>query len=297
RWSAASDVYKSLLSRTRLTFFGAMRGELVKALSLTSTYVLLIINALLMPAGTAITAWAIVALHTHDSTGSTIDAGPLAGSLLWQSVGASVSLCMIVAGIFGVMAVTSEYATSSIQSSLTANPRRVMFLNAKAMVTMLLAFASSLAGLLMSWGVAAMAFAGPGIRPLGDDEGALPVVALLGGAAVLALTAVMALGFGALFRSTVGGVLTVIGLLTIIPSILSMATLAGERMAWVRSVVACMPGNAASQFMSGPSDGLAASAADGVFTPNWWQSGLILLAWAVVVYAAGVLVARRADVK
>ncbi|WP_175578274.1 ABC transporter permease, partial [Bifidobacterium jacchi] len=292
-----------------LTFFGAVRGEFIKAFSLVSTWVLLIINTLLLPAGTAVMAWALVFFATRSANGD--NAGQPAfinGALLWQSVTASVSMCMIVIAVFGVMSITTEYSTLSVQASLTANPRRAMFMNAKALVTVLLAFASSLIGLLLSWGIATALFAGLTTTPLADSQRALPIIALLGGAAVIAATALLSLGFGALFRSTVGGILTVIGLLMIVPSILSMTTLAGERMNWVYSVINCLPDSASSAFLAGPSSdtglnavagatGMSFGPTEGVFTPNWWQSGLILLAWALIVYIAGVIAVRRSDVK
>lgn len=286
-----------------------MRGEFIKAFSLVSTWVLLIINTLLLPAGTAIMAWALVFFATRSANGDNADKPAfINGALLWQSVTASVSMCMIVIAVFGVMSITTEYSTLSVQASLTANPRRAMFMNAKALVTVLLAFASSLIGLLLSWGIATALFAGLTTTPLADSRRALPIIALLGGAAVIAATALLSLGFGALFRSTVGGILTVIGLLMIMPSILSMTTLAGERMNWVYSVINCLPDSASSAFLAGPpsdtglnaiagATGMSFTSTEGVFTPNWWQSGLILLAWALIVYIAGVIVVRRSDIK
>lgn len=306
--------------RCRLTFHGALRAELCKARSLKSTYVLLIVNAILLPAGAALLAWATAFVMSIDpETGEFTDQQPVTESFMWSTVSAFVPTCMIVTGILGVMAVTVEYSSSTIQSSLVANPRRVMFMNAKTLVTAALAFISSLVGLLLAWAVSYALLSGGGLTPLADGERILPWVSMLGGAALLTATSVMAVGFGGICRSTMGGVFSLVGLLMIVPSVLSMASLAGDRFAWVQSLARCLPDQAASNFLTAgvdaaisPSsatvsvnagaDAVAATTtptADpgGLFDPTWWQSGLILLLWAMAVYAVGVLIVRRADVK
>ncbi len=258
---------RATFAAPRLTFLNALRAELCKALSLKSTYVLLIINALLLPAGSALMAWAMAFLMSLDpatgtttddpqpvaesymwgsasafvptcllvtgilgvmavtveyflmsldpATGTTTDdPQPVAESYMWGSASAFVPTCLLVTGILGVMAVTVEYSSSTIQSSLTANPRRVMFLNAKTLVTAALAFVSSLVGLLLAWAAAYALLSPVGMTPLADGEHALPWVSILGGALLLTAMAVLGVGLGGLCRSTMGGVFALVGLLT-----------------------------------------------------------------------------------
>lgn len=326
---------RATFAAPRLTFLNALRAELCKASSLKSTYVLLIINALLLPAGSALMAWAMAFLMSLDpATGTTTDdPQPVAESYMWGSASAFVPTCLLVTGILGVMAVTVEYSSSTIQSSLTANPRRVMFLNAKTLVTAALAFVSSLVGLLLAWAAAYALLSPVGMTPLADGEHALPWVSILGGALLLTAMAVLGVGLGGLCRSTMGGVFALVGLLIIAPSALSMASLAGDRFAWLQSVARCLPDqavgnvltagvdvavsssstnvsvdveamNTAAGSAAGASAGsvtaagsAAASDPSGLFDPTWWQSGLIVLAWMVVAYIIGVMVVRRSDVK
>lgn len=314
---------RATFAAPRLTFLNALRAEMCKALSLKSTYVLLIINALLLPAGSALMAWAMAFLMSLDPATGTAsnDPQPVAESYMWGSASAFVPTCLLVTGILGVMAVTVEYSSSTIQSSLTANPRRVMFLNAKTLVTAALAFLSSLAGLLLAWGVAYALLSPGGLTPLTDNERALPCVSILGGALLLTAMTVLAAGLGGVCRSTMGGVFALVGLLIIAPSALSMASLAGDRFAWLQSVARCLPDQAASNVLTagvdvvvsssstnvsidvGSADAIAETTVaatpetSGLFEPTWWQSGLILLAWVVVAYAIGAIVVRRSDVK
>ena len=307
----------------RLTFLNAVRAELCKALSLKSTYVLLVINAVLLPIGSALLAWAMSFVMSLDpQTGEILDTQqPVAESFMWSAVSSFVPTCLLVTGIFGVMAVTVEYSSSTIQSSLVANPRRVMFLNAKTLVVAALAFLSSLIGLLLAWGVAYALLSPGGLTPLTDAERALPYMSVFGGALLLTAMAVLAVGLGGVCRSTMGGVFALVGVLIIAPSVLSMASLVGDRFAWLQSVARCLPDQAASNFLTAGVDVAVSSSstnvsvdveamdaaagatvamtpdASGLFEPTWWQSGLILLAWVVAAYVIGVMVVRRSDVK
>lgn len=323
RGAHAAHADRSARTAPSLTFLNAVRAELCKALSLKSTYVLLIINALLLPAGSALLAWAMSFVMSIDpQTGEFLDTPqPVAESFMWSSAAGFVPTCLLVTGIFGVMAVSVEYSSSTIQSSLVANPRRVMFLNAKTLVTAALAFLSSLAGLLLAWGVAYALLSPGGLTPLTDNERALPCVSILGGALLLTAMTVLAAGLGSVCRSTMGGVFALVGLLIIAPSALSMASLAGDRFAWLQSVARCLPDQAASNVLTAGVDVAVSSSStnvsvdveamdaaasttvvatpetSGLFEPTWWQSGLILLAWVVVAYAIGAIVVRRSDVK
>ena len=307
----------------RLTFLNAVRAELCKALSLKSTYVLLVINAVLLPIGSALLAWAMSFVMSLDpQTGEILDTQqPVAESFMWSAVSSFVPTCLLVTGIFGVMAVTVEYSSSTIQSSLVANPRRVMFLNAKTLVVAALAFLSSLIGLLLAWGVAYALLSPGGLTPLTDAERALPYMSMFGGALLLTAMAVLAVGLGGVCRSTMGGVFALVGVLIIAPSVLSMASLVGDRFAWLQSVARCLPDQAASNFLTAGVEVAVSSSstnvsvdveamdaaagatvamtpdASGLFEPTWWQSGLILLAWVVAAFVIGVMVVRRSDVK
>ena len=307
----------------RLTFLNAVRAELCKALSLKSTYVLLVINAVLLPIGSALLAWAMSFVMSLDpQTGEILDTQqPVAESFMWSAVSSFVPTCLLVTGIFGVMAVTVEYSSSTIQSSLVANPRRVMFLNAKTLVVAALAFLSSLIGLLLAWGVAYALLSPGGLTSLTDAERVLPCMSVFGGALLLTAMAVLAVGLGGVCRSTMGGVFALVGVLIIAPSVLSMASLVGDRFAWLQSVARCLPDQAASNFLTAGVDVAVSSSstnvsvdveamdaaagatvaitpdASGLFEPTWWQSGLILLAWVVAAYVIGAMVVRRSDVK
>ena len=90
----------------------------------------------------------------------------------------------------------------------------------------------------------------------------------------------------------------------IVPSMLQMVQLLGEKFTWVVSLNNCLPANALTYFTGVGANSFSNSAsaqlsmgATHPFQPSWGWAGLIYLAWAVVVYAAGVIVMDRRDVK
>ena len=82
-------------------------------------------------------------------------------------------------GIFGVMAITSEYTNLTVQSALVVNPRRGRYLAAKAVSVGMLSFVSSLVGIVLSLGVARLVFLGHEVTPLAADEWRIPLIGLL----------------------------------------------------------------------------------------------------------------------
>ncbi|MDK8635128.1 ABC transporter permease, partial [Bifidobacterium sp. UMB6791A] len=64
---------------------------------------------------------------------------------------------------------------------------------------------------------------------------------------------------------------------------------------WTSILIQILPGSAVSQF-------LGASANSGLQLPpnayvfTWWQSGLVVLAWGVVMYAIGYVIEKHRDI-
>lgn len=293
------------LTRLRLSFWGSVHAELVKLMSLASTWWLIGIAILLMPAITALSVWGTIILSGlgDDDQTSTV-AQSVASADLWSSIGSAFNMVGLVIGILGVMAITTEYTTSSVQASLSVNPRRVVFMNAKALATWVCVFVAMLIGMLVSWVVMFAMSAHTTIEPLSHDQRFVPLVVIVGGPAILACMAVLSLGLGAMCRSTVGGIFALIGVEMLLPSLFTIAPALNSHFIWMESIGACLPSTTMSVFLSGPGGGSGASrtaTADlgqaASFAPDWWQGGLIFLAWAVVFYIIGVIVVARSDVK
>ena len=99
--------------RAKLTVFGSLKAELLKLWSLNSTKMLLGIAVALMLAMSALSAWSVTFMASTDlNTGKTLDnPKPISAADMWAVLASSGSTAALVIGIFGVMAITSEYPT------------------------------------------------------------------------------------------------------------------------------------------------------------------------------------------
>ena len=283
--------------RIHVSLAGSTRAELVKLLSLKSSYILLIINTALIPLGTLLVAWSIQLTSTLDDKGNTLDvARPIQMTSLWTSVGAFVSTAVLAIGILSIMSLTSEFGNMSIQSSLTANPRRGMLMAAKGLALSALTGVSTLVGVLLAWGVAHLFFVGSTLEPLSSGQRFTPLIVI--GAAVVSsvLVSILALGIAGICRSTVGAVFAFIALMMIVPQILSVLSLLGGGFDWIGSATELLPNSLMDGAIGADINSSMSSASSNAFDPNWWQSLLLLLVWSAVSYVVGTLLVKHRDI-
>jgi regulation of enolase protein 1 (concanavalin A-like superfamily)/ABC-type transport system involved in multi-copper enzyme maturation permease subunit len=135
----------------------------------------------------------------------------------------------------GVLFVTSEFRRGMIRTTFVVSPRRVRVLVAKAVV---LGAASFAAGLVAT--LTAFLLAQPVLRANGFGPPAYPIPSLadwpvlravVGGAAFLALVAVLSLGVGAIVRRSAGAITAVV--LVLVPSALLVGGLPLSAAQWV----------------------------------------------------------------
>jgi ABC-type transport system involved in multi-copper enzyme maturation permease subunit len=123
----------------------------------------------------------------------------------------------LAVAVFGVLAITAEYASGTIRSSVAAAPRRTPLLVAKAIVYggvalvigEVISFASYFVGQSLNSGRAPVSHIA--------DAGVLRAVAMTGG--YLALVCLMALGIGLALRHTAGAIASMVALLLVLPGV------------------------------------------------------------------------------
>ncbi|MEV5601730.1 ABC transporter permease [Streptomyces sp. NPDC052299] len=150
--------------------------------------------------------------YTSDGGDSDIDTVILVlyGSLL-------ASLCTVV---LGILVTAGEYSSGLIRASLTAVPRRLPVLWAKAAVFTVTVFAAMFATALLTFVVAQLFLHDTDQAASLTDPGILRAVA--GNAAGTTLLGLIALGLGALLRSVPGAIGAFIGGVMILPEVLTM---------------------------------------------------------------------------
>lgn len=156
--------------------------------------------------------------------GSTVE-GTLSGAFL----------ALIVVVVLGVLMISSEYRRGLIRTTLLAGPRRGRVLTAKAAVVGGVTFAVGLVacGITLPVGVHVLRAGGNVVLPVPLTT---EIRVVVGTAALLALTAVLALAVGALLRQAVAGVV-VTAALVVLPLLLATASvLPPEVSRWILRV-------------------------------------------------------------
>ena len=140
-----------------------------------------------------------------------------------------VWLGQIAVVVLAVLAISGEYGDRLIQTTLTANPRRVMVLLTKAAVVTVTVLAASTLGVLGSLLAGRLLLPGNGFSaangypPLSLGNGSTARAAA-GTVLYLGLIALLSLGIGTAVRDTAGAIITVLSLLYIVPIIAGLVS-------------------------------------------------------------------------
>jgi ABC-2 type transport system permease protein len=265
----------------RLTFTRILRSEWIKLTSLRSTAWSL---AIIVLSGVGLS---LLLATTMDSSG--MPDGPSVGFTL-STVTLGVMFGQIIAAVLGVLAISGEYSTGMIHSTLTAVPTRLPVLAAKSVVLFALVTLVGLATLIGSWAATYPMFAAQGIATGLTEPGFL--IAVLGAAVYLGLTAVFALGVGTVLRSAAGGVATVLGVILALPLFLPLAGLAFD---WVVDVAPYLFTSAGESMARIPAELPAGAEVERGAPLAPWLGGVVVLVWTGVSLALAGLSLRRRD--
>jgi ABC-2 type transport system permease protein len=185
----------------------ALPAELSKLRSLRSTTFMLLATVV---CSLAVTALATANIHRQGPGEVNFD--PTNQSLSGLALGS------LLIGVIGVLAISGEYSSGTIRSTLAATPRRPLLLGAKVavvgaltlVVSEALAFACFFVGQAFMSGHAPTATIG--------EPGVLRALVLTG--AFLALLGLFGLGLGTIIRHTAGAICTYAGVIFILPLLL-----------------------------------------------------------------------------
>lgn len=260
---------------------GFLRSEWIKLRSARSTYWIGGIVAAMMLA---------MAITMALSVSGVVDGTAVASMATGGATGAQFATITL-----GAFVIAGEYRTGQIQSTFNADPTRVRTLTAKASVvafaTFLFALASSLVAFLVAHVL--LLITGHAASSFLTVEG---FRVLLGAPAYLAFTALLSLGFGAMFGRTAAAITAVMVLLWALPG--SAVLLPG---AWAANLVAFLPSSAgaalyASSFDAGSMDIMSAMTPGGGLQLAPWQGLLMVLVYLAIVGGIAARAIKRRDV-
>jgi hypothetical protein len=197
-----------------MPFLRAVRAEWTKLRTAPSTAWLVLVGVAAMVALGALVAAGTSTRHCPTPSSCPYDTTKL--SLI------GVHLGQIGIAVLSVLAITNEYATRMIQSTLTAVPRRAVVWASKLAVVTAAALTAGVIGVVGSVVAARQILPGNGftvargyaVLPLADEATRR---AAIGTVLYLGLIALLGVAVGAIVRDTAGALTTVLGLLYLAP--------------------------------------------------------------------------------
>jgi ABC-2 type transport system permease protein len=251
---------------------GALRSEFTKIRSVRSTYWTLFAMVVVT---IGIGALACVgAINRPHAT------GPLSDPTQHSLIGLVLGQLIIV--VLGALAITAEYSTGMIRTSLSVQPRRGTVLAAKGIVFTLVSLVS---GLIASFGSFFIGQAILSTKNLNTSLGDPNVLrAVIGGGLFLAVCGMLAFGLGTLLRHTAAAISASIGLLFVLFVLVNFLP-----SNWQDHVDKWVPFNAGMQVWTTA----AQSGSPHMFAP--WTGFAVFLGYAVIAIIAGAIVFLRRD--
>lgn len=251
-----------------VTFLRIVHSEWIKFRTLRSSWITLGSAMAAMISLAALIGYQVGKDFDIQSPQDALASGPLQGYFMAQ----------LLVAVLGVLLVSGEYSTGMIRSTLAAVPNRTSVLLAKGCAFAIVALTSMIGTSFLSFSVgqAFLSHYGHGVAL--SAPGTLRVI--LGTGVYLALIGLLGGAFGWILRSTPGAISSILGLLLVVPVVLTV--LPGE---WARTLLKYLPSEAGGSFAS-------SAHLPGTLAP-WTGLGVLVL-WVVGAMAvAGVLLHRR----
>jgi ABC-type transport system involved in multi-copper enzyme maturation permease subunit len=256
---------------------GSVRSEWTKIRSVRST-----LWSILAMAGIAIGLNAVINYFSITQRWDTMPADEQARILqspLSDILAGPMSVAQFAVAVIGVMAISAEYATGMIRSTLQAQPRRLTMLGAKLAVLGALMF---VVGEALSFGAffVGKLVIGANVPIELGDPGVLRAV--FGAGLYITVLALFSFSFALILRHTAGAITAVLGLLLIVSQLTSLlpGTVGRHIHAW-------MPNNAGYLILEPHPD------PSELLTP--WQGLGVFIGWTVLLLLFGAYLLRRRD--
>jgi ABC-2 type transport system permease protein len=281
---------------------GAIRSEFTKLRSVRSTY-WTIAALFVVSVGIAAIAGFAIANNIHNNPANKAGMDAAQASLI-----AFFEFGQLIIAVLGALAITSEYSTGMIRTSLTAMPRRgtvfaaklIVFTTVTLIVSLITSFVSFFVGqaAMSGSGVAASLFHSVTIPANGNQNGpnspvtfsgtivispSTVLTAIIGTALFVTVVALIAFALGSIIRHTAGAITSAIGLMFVLPIIIAVLP-----NTWRWDVMRFFPDAA----------GRVLSVTIGQHTPHLWSAWpqfAVTVVWAAVLMAVGAYLFRKRD--
>jgi ABC-2 type transport system permease protein len=193
---------------------------------------------------------------------------------------AGLSLGQLAMAVLGVLAISSEYSTGGIRTTLVAVPNRSRLLLAKAVVVTVVAFAVGTLACFASFFVGQLVLGHYGLSTtLGQPH---VLRAVIGGGLYLLMSGLFGFALGAVLRHSAGSIVATVALLLVVPPLLNL--LPGS---WGHTITNYFTSNAGQQITN------ATNRDPTVLSP--WHGYLAFAVETLLVFLVGLVLIRRRD--
>jgi hypothetical protein len=197
----------------------------------------------------------------------------------------------------GVVFITGEYRRGMIRTTLAASPRRGRMLAAKALVIGSVTFVAGLAGAAVAFPFAVRKLHAvgwkPPVWPVWSLTSQVGVRMVVGTAALLAVTALLALAAGAILRRSAGAITAVIGLV-IFPLVLAVILPTGPA-EWLLRYTPAAAFSLQTSTLRYPQVNTGCIPYHGCYPLAPWTGFAVMCAWAVLGLGVAAYLLRRRD--
>ncbi|SCK09878.1 ABC-2 family transporter protein [Streptomyces sp. WMMB 714] len=271
--AGTADVSRPRAAHGHVTQVRVLVSEWVKLRTVRSTFFTLVAAAIAMT-GLGPLFSEITADRWPDLTAAERAAHePVALSLVGYYL-AQLAVCVL-----GVLVITGEYSTGMIRATLSAVPRRLPVLWAKAAVYGAVVFSLMAASSVTAFLISQNLLEPTGIATSLGEAGVTRVV--LGNALYLTVLGLLSVGVGALVRNTAGGTTIIFGVLLVVPEIVKILPAN-----WADTIGKYLPntaGRSVAVLDPGPS------------APAPWTGFAVLCLYAAVALGAAALTLKQRD--
>ena len=267
--SAALEAPRGL----RVTQLRVVRSEWTKLWTLKSTVWSLLV-ATVLTIGFPILASTVISTHWGSrSPGDRAHFNPLDPALIGSQI------AQLAIGVLGVLVISGEYSTGMIRASLSAVPKRLPVLWAKAAVFAVVTFALMLPSVLIAFFAsqailsrhhASYAWSHPGVSR-----------AVIGAALYLVVVALLTVGLGTILRNTAGGIAAFAAIFFVLPPLMNVLPTS-----WNNAISPYLPSNAGRAILNLHHD-------SGSLAP--WTGLALFVGYAALSLAIAAVVLKRRD--
>jgi ABC-2 type transport system permease protein len=193
--------------------------------------------------------------------------------------------------IFGAMSITSEVRHRTLGTVFLATPNRSVVLAAKAVAGLVVGAVYGVAALAGSVGLGALVLTAVGDETLLGDSDTWAMFGRI--VLAMALWGVVGVALGVVIPSQIGSIVTIIAFTQFVEPMLRIAAAFVD---WLGEVARFLPGAAGDALVGASFFSVFAGGGGGAEALEWWQGGLVLAGYALVLGAVGAATTWRRDV-